>query len=105
MSKLRPECISTSNPRIPDETVLFLVRQAVGRRTGLIHGRLDGAVGEHCALGCFWEDHPHAVVSMNLIDEIAAVNDSLPKATPKERWKMVNSWLRLKLATISRKSK
>lgn len=105
MSKLRPECQSTSEAKIPDETVLFLVKQAIGQREGLIHGRLDDPNGGHCAMGCFWEDHPKAAVSMNLIDEIAAVNDSMPKASPKMRWKMVNSWLRMKLAKIAQGAK
>jgi len=34
-----------------------------------------------------------------LVDEVAAVNDSLPaSATPKQRWKKVNEWLRSKIA-------
>jgi hypothetical protein len=38
------------------------------------------------------------------VDEVAAVNDSIgPSATPKERWKKVNSWLRFKIAAITQK--
>jgi hypothetical protein len=52
----------------------------------------------HCALGCFWADNPKASISTSLIDEVAAVNDSLgPKATPQQRWKKVRGWLRWKL--------
>jgi len=37
-----------------------------------------------------------------LIDEVATVNDSLPKnATPKERWKKVMSWLRWKIRVMA----
>jgi len=57
-------------------------------------------------MGAFWEDNPKAVVWDSLIDEVAAVNDSLPlSATPKERWKKVNEWLRFKIASIAQKKR
>ena len=105
VSKLRPECHAARNDEsaIPNDTALFLIRDAVARRRGLIRGRLHDGKGHHCALGCFWEDNPKAVVYSSLIDEVAAVNDSLPySATPKERWKKVNEWLRFKIATLAR---
>ena len=38
----------------------------------------------------------------SLIDEVAAVNDSLgPGASAKERWKKVNEWLRFKIAKLA----
>lgn len=96
MSKLRPECVD--GPRgvraLPDDTALFLIRDSVARRRTLIHGKLDGKAGKHCALGAFWEDHPDAVLHDSLIDEVAEVNDSVGKyASPKERWRKVNEWL------------
>jgi hypothetical protein len=37
-------------------------------------------------------------VNGSLVDEVAAVNDSIPpSATPQERWKTVTGWLRWKL--------
>jgi hypothetical protein len=108
MSKLRPECSTyTGNePALPDDTALFLIRDAVARRGSLIYGRLHDGKGEHCAIGAFWADNPDRVLSSRLIDEVAAVNDSIPKtATPHQRWKKVNSWLRFKIAALAGKNK
>jgi len=90
MSRLRPECrTTTSGHSIPDDTALFLIRDAVARRRVLIHGRLDGPNNSHCALGCFWSDNPRATLHTSLIDEVAVVNDSIPpSASTKERWKV-----------------
>lgn len=103
MSKLRPELITPrSGSSLPDDTALFLIRDAVARRCHLIHGRLDGPNGEHCALGAFWADNPRAILNDSLCDEVAAVNDSVPPtATPHERWKKVNSWLRFKIKALA----
>lgn len=102
MSKLRPECGDSREPAMSDETVLFLVRDSVARRKVLIHGRLHDGKGNHCAMGAFWTDNPNATVRSSLLDEIATVNDSIPKtATPQERWKKVNSWIRWKLRIVA----
>jgi hypothetical protein len=102
MSKLRPECKSASKPALPDDTALYLIRDSVAKRRSLIHGRLHDGHGKHCAIGCFWTDNPSAALKSKLIDEVAAVNDSIPPtATPHERWKKVNSWLRFKLKTLA----
>lgn len=102
MSTLRPECGSSTKPALPDETALYLIRDSVARRKALIHGRLRDGKGGTCAMGAFWCDNPRAVVHTSLIDEVAAVNDSIPPAaTPQERWKKVNSWLRWKLRVLS----
>lgn len=104
MSKLRPECgpAGKNSTYIPRDTALFLIKDAVERRGKLIHGRLHGPNGLHCALGCFWADNPKTSVDSSLIDEVATVNDSLgPNATPQERWKKVRSWLRWKMLAIS----
>lgn len=106
MSKLRASETQTSKggKALPNDTALFLIRDAVAKRRGLIYGKLNGPnVGEHCAMGCFWDDNPDAIVESTLVDEVAAVNDSLPKsATPHERWKKVSSWLRFKLKSLTR---
>lgn len=101
MSKLRPECGTSRDPAIPNDTALFMIRDSVARRKGLIYGRLGDGRGGHCAIGSFWADNPKATLSSALIDEVAAVNDSIPpSATPQERWKKVNSWLRFKLRSL-----
>jgi len=104
MSKLRPECgpADRHSAYIPPDTALYLIRDSVERRGMLIHGRLHGNNGLHCALGCFWTDNPTASLDNRLIDEVAAVNDSLgPCATTRERWLKVRSWLRWKLRVLS----
>lgn len=103
MSKLRPECGSAApGSALPDDTALFMIRDAVARRKGLIHGRLDGPKDSHCAIGAFWADNPKTALKSSLIDEVAAVNDSVPPtATPQERWKKVNEWLRFKIKSLT----
>lgn len=106
MSKLRPEIKSTTNKALPYDTALFLIRDSVARRRSLIFGKLDGAAGEHCAIGAFYADNPGVVLYTKLVDEVAAVNDSVPPTeTPHERWKKVNSWLRWKIRVLSGMSK
>lgn len=102
MSKRRPECGNSNRPALPDDTALYLIRDAVAKRRSLIYGRLDDERGRHCAVGCFFADHPDAVLHSTLIDEVAAVNDSVPpSATPYERWRKVNAWLRWKLKVLA----
>lgn len=101
-SKLRPECGSGNGVALPEDTALFLIRDAVARRRVLIGGRLHDGKGHHCAMGAFWEDNPKLTVSWKLLEEVAAVNDSVPaSATPQERWKKVNSWLRFKIKALT----
>lgn len=108
MSKLRPEC-GNAKPNdgtvsVPYDTALLLIRDSVLRRRSLIHGRLDGPNETHCAMGCFWADNPRITVPESLVDEVAAVNDSLgPTATPQQRWKKVNEWLRFKIQSMMTK--
>jgi len=103
VSKLRPEVSTSSSPALPDDTALFMIRDSVARRRSLIYGRLHDGAGHHCALGSFWEDNPGFALNSSLIDEVAAVNDSVPKtATPQERWRKVNEWLRFKIASLAR---
>lgn len=103
MSHLRPECgTAYGKAALPDSTALYLIRDAVARRRSLIRGRLHDGAGKHCAIGAFWTDNPRAVLNSTLVDEVAAVNDSVPaSATPHERWKKVNSWLRWKIRLLS----
>jgi hypothetical protein len=99
---LRPECSNSNDPAISDETALYLIRDSVAKRRSLIHGRLHDGGGRHCAMGAFWTDNPKLTVHSHLIEEVAAVNDSVPPtATAHERWKKVNSWLRWKLRVMA----
>ena len=100
MSKLRTTWRSTK-PCLPDDTALYLISEAVNKRRGLIHGQLDNG-DKHCAMGCLFADHPQFSLNDSLIDEVAAVNDSVPKtATNRERWKKVQVWLRWKLQVMA----
>lgn len=102
MSVLRPECGTSTKPAISDDTALYLIRDSVAKRRSLIYGRLRDGRGGTCAMGAFWEDNPKAVVHSSLIDEVAAVNDSIPRnATAHERWKKVNGWLRWKIRVMA----
>ncbi len=101
MSDLRPEAKSVYGKNaLPDDTALFLIRDAVARRRTLIHGRLHRG-NRHCAIGAFWTDNPHITLHTALVDEVAAVNDSVPNATQQQRWKKVNGWLRWKIKTMA----
>src|SRR5580693_10438936 len=94
-------CDAIGQKSLPRDTALFLIRDSVFRRRSLIHGRLEDGEGHYCAIGAFFHDNPKAVIESSLIDEVAAVNDSVPKsASPKERWKKVNEWLRLKISAM-----
>jgi len=106
-TKLRAKgCRDSNEAAMPDDTALFLIRESVAKRRELIFGALDDGYGNHCAIGAFWEDHPGTTLNSSLIDEVAAVNDSVPPtATPRQRWRKVNSWLRFKMASISGKAK
>jgi hypothetical protein len=104
MSKLRPECgnASPGEKALDNSTALYLIRDAVAKRRSLIFGKLRDGKGGNCAIGAFWKDNPQTVLSSALVDEVAAVNDSVPPtATPHERWKKVNSWLRWKLKVLA----
>ena len=102
MSKLRPETANSKEPALPYDTALYLIRDAVDRRNMLGHGALfDRSVGAHCAIGAFWKDNPGCTLSSALIDEVAAVNDSVPNASPKQRWLKTRSWLRWKVRLLT----
>lgn len=104
MSTLRPECGNArpGQSALDDGTALYLIRDSVAKRRSLIYGKLRDAKGGNCAIGAFWKDNPNTALRSALIDEVAAVNDSVPPtATPHERWKKVNSWLRWKLKVLA----
>jgi hypothetical protein len=102
MSSLRPECKTSEKPAMADDTALFLIHKSVAKRRSLIHGKLHDGEGRSCAIGSFWDDHPGVSLNSKLIDEVASVNDAVPKtASAHERWKQVNSWLRWKIKVLA----
>ncbi len=103
MSKLRPECSEGGKlADFGDRAAMRHIYWAVRRRRGLAFGKLDTDDGKHCAMGCFWDDHPGKVLSATLVDQIASVNDSVPPdAKPSERRRHVLRWLEWKLGIKS----
>ena len=103
MSQLRPETVAanSNSPCLTGATAYFCVLNAVKSQAwGLIHGRLHNGYGHHCAIGSFFAAEQKTALQEDLIDEVAAVNDSCPGATPKERRTIVMRWLRWKLKTL-----
>jgi hypothetical protein len=101
LSKLRPEtAIGDGKSYTPTGgTAYLMIYNAVKSKQKLIHGRLH-AGGESCAIGSFWDVNPRCSLNYDLIDEVAAVNDSLPKASPRVRRLHVLRWLRWKLNSV-----
>lgn len=102
MSKLRPD-ISDAAPGTfspKSGTAYYMIFAAVQQQHGLIHGRLHDANGEHCAIGSYFTVNPKTALARDLIDEVAAVNDSVPHYSPRARRVYVMRWLRWKLADV-----
>lgn len=102
MSSLRPETrrADDSEPCLSGGSAYLAIYNAVRGQEGLISGRLHNSVGEHCAIGSYFSLPKHVCLPMNLIDEVAAVNDSMPSFSKKQRRTMMLRWLRWKLGTI-----
>jgi hypothetical protein len=100
-SKLRPETVTCKDGSYSPKggTAYLMIYNAVKTKGGLIHGKLHGC-GESCAIGSFWDVNPKCALSADLIDEVAAVNDSLPNASARQRKLHVARWLRWKLAQL-----
>lgn len=100
MSRLRPTLNSGSHSPCPDTfDSYYMIRDAVERRRGLIHGALRNGFGV-CAIGAFFDDNPHVALQTDIVDEVAAYNDSLRKLTPYQRRTRVLRWLTAKLAVL-----
>lgn len=80
-------------------TAYLMIYNAVKSRRELIAGRLH-AQGEHCAIGSFYHVNPKCGLQTELIDEVAAVNDSARGVSPRQRRLIVLRWLRWKLGTL-----
>lgn len=103
MSKLRPTLHSSNQPcYMSTESAYSRVLQAVSRRRGLLHGKLEDNAGNFCAIGCTFDDGVKALPT-SVIDEIAAYNDSFPKLTREQRWRKVVAWLRFRTAMMKAK--
>jgi hypothetical protein len=76
-----------------------MILNAVREQEGLIHGKLYSN-GESCAIGSYFKVNHKTCLPDEIIDEVAAVNDSMPHATKHERKVRVMRWLRWKLKTL-----
>lgn len=101
MSKLRPEAhhVATNKYCPTGGSAYLIAYNAVKSKSALIHGKLH-LHGESCAIGSVWDVNPNIALKADFIDEIAAVNDSIPNASAKARRNHVLRWLQWKLATI-----
>lgn len=98
MSALRPELTTGSDkPCMSNGTALMMIYTAVKTQPGLVHGKLH-AHGEHCAIGSYFAINGDTSLPDALVDEVAAVNDSVPHMTQRQRKLHVAKWLRWKLA-------
>ena len=98
-SSLRP-ALKDAQPGTPcmtNGTADLMILQAVAGEKGLIHGRLHTADGASCAIGSYFNINGRTCLPEALIQEVAAVNDSLPHATRRQRKRYVMRWLRWKL--------
>jgi hypothetical protein len=101
MSRLRPTTPAKAGTFSPKgATAYLMIYNALRDQDGLIHGKLDGPRGEHCAIGWYFDVNEKTALDLDLIDEVAAVNDSVPNATKKQRRDMVSRWLRWKLTQL-----
>lgn len=101
MSKLRPE-LGDNEKRYPcmsNGTAYMMILSAVKHEHGLVHGKLH-ANGEHCAIGSYFTTNNHTALPSALIDEVAAVNDSVPHLSKRARKLHIAKWLRWKLDTL-----
>lgn len=101
MSALRPTLRTTTEPALSYSATYYRVLDAVNKRRGLIHGKLEDSEGHYCAIGSYFHESWMAIDS-KAIDEIAAYNDSFPHLSPKQRWKKVRSWLRFNIQVMAK---
>lgn len=102
MSELRPT-LTAAKPGTPcmrNGTAYLMILNAVEQQKGLVHGMLHTPEGEHCAIGGYFDINKQTCLPSDLIDEVAAVNDSMPQLTPIQRRKRMMQWLKWKLASL-----
>lgn len=106
MSSLRPTLRdSAPSTHAPDTfDSYYMIRDAVERRSGLIHGALRNASGV-CAIGAFFDDNKNLALHTDIIEEVAGYNDSMRKLTPYQRRLKMLRWLTAKLAVLGWKPK
>lgn len=101
MSKLRPTLNRSdgSRPCMTNGTAYMMILSAVQSRPGLVHGELKRH-GEYCAIGSYFEINKNTSLPETLVDEVAAVNDSVPNLSELKRKEHVLRWLKWKLQIL-----
>lgn len=100
MSQLRVTHRAPPNtPCMSNGTAYLMILSAVQTKQGLIHGTLHKN-GESCAIGSYFDINKGTGLPEELIDEVAAVNDSVPQMTMRQRKLHVARWLRWKLQQL-----
>lgn len=101
-SRLRPTLVDgrSGAPCAAGGTAYLLIYESVKQSEGLIHGRLHDGHGAHCAIGNYFERN-RLPLKYGIVDEVAAVNDSVPYKTPRQRKLHVLKWLRWRLASVN----
>ena len=103
LSTLRPELGSNPNSHVIHtySDILKKVYRSVRKRRKLIHGKLRDGCGGVCAVGALYDDYPSVVLYTSWIDEIATINDAIPKeASEYQRREFVRTWLKTKLKAL-----
>ena len=102
MSSLRPT-LKDADPRTPcmsNGTAYLMILNAVQTQPGLLHGKLETSKGEYCAIGSYFHVNKGTCLPDTLINEVAAVNDSVPTLSPRRRKLHMLRWLRWKLVSV-----
>lgn len=102
MSSLRPTLrdAKPGTPCMTNGTAYLMILNAINPQEGLIHGKLEDGHGHYCAIGNYFEVNPRTCLPNSLIDEVAAVNDSMPTLSSRQRKIKVAQWLRWKLRSM-----
>ena len=101
MSRLRPELTTATGPHFTlkgVEAYLTILKAVEQHPKGLVHGKLHWK-GESCAIGCYF-DMNSPCLPETLVDEVAAINDSVPTYSMQKRRTYVMQWLRWKLRQL-----
>lgn len=101
MSNLRPTLCDAdpATPCMRNGTAYLMILSSVQQARGLVHGHLHSG-GASCAIGRYFDVNKRTSLPNDLIDEVAAVNDSVPHLTQRGRKLHVERWLRWKLTQL-----
>ena len=100
MARLRPTLTDSTDPATPcmkGGTAYLLIYRAIKDERVLVHGKLHEG-SNSCAIGSYFNRHEKTCLPSALIDEVAAINDSVPQQTGVQRRKTVLKWLEWRMS-------